>query len=119
MEQYLQILSENGFQSKVLYPAKVFSRVESKIKTVFYIKERSQQFISHPFLQKPSGAASPYQGNTWRKGRWGTQDQRFTEERGQRKPGSRGGRMQDDSWTAATGAVFRLEQSGGLQESYP
>lgn len=52
MEQYLHILSENGFQSRILYLAKLFIKFESTIKMVLDIKGRSQKFTFHTLSQK-------------------------------------------------------------------
>lgn len=53
MEQYLHILSENGFQSRILYLVKLFIiKFESTIKIVLDIKGRSQKFTFHTLSQK-------------------------------------------------------------------
>lgn len=52
MEYHLHILSENSFQSRILYLAKLFIKFESMIKMVLGKEGRSQKFTSHTFSWK-------------------------------------------------------------------
>lgn len=77
-------MSENGFQSGILHPAKVFIKFERDIKMALHIKGKAKKGTAHP-SQRTAGAASLHQGNILRQ-RCGIQNTgAFREERGQRK----------------------------------
>lgn len=53
MDNAFKFLKENYIQIRMIYPTKLSTKCESRVKTLSDIQSLRKQFASHPFLEKP------------------------------------------------------------------